>query len=163
MRTSLLLALLASLFAGQPGLGSPYPATRPLDPLLEKQYRDFSRKLKKKEAKLMFLRLIAVRNELETAEAEYYAEALGYEFYEANRFPDRLTELEVPHSAILNSKEVLEGELGQYHRVMAEADGPRGKFRTIRSPLHFDGEIEREITAPPELGQDNAEYLGGER
>jgi crotonobetainyl-CoA:carnitine CoA-transferase CaiB-like acyl-CoA transferase len=73
---------------------------------------------------------------------------------------DRLTELEVPHSAILNSKEVLEGELGQYHGVMAEADGPRGKFRTIRSPLHFDGEIEREITAPPELGQDNAEYLG---
>ena len=76
---------------------------------------------------------------------------------------DRLTELEVPHSAILNSKEVLEGELGQYHQVMAEADGPRGKFRTIRSPLHFDGEIEREITAPPELGQDNAEYLGASR
>jgi crotonobetainyl-CoA:carnitine CoA-transferase CaiB-like acyl-CoA transferase len=73
---------------------------------------------------------------------------------------DRLTELEVPHSAILNSKEVLEGELGQYHGVMAECEGPRGKFRTIRSPLHFDGEIEREITAPPELGQDNAEYLG---
>jgi len=72
---------------------------------------------------------------------------------------DRLTELEVPHSAILNSKEVLEGELGQFHQVMAEANGPRGKFRTIRSPLHFDGEIEREITAPPELGQDNAEYL----
>ena len=43
---------------------------------------------------------------------------------------------------------------------MAETDGPRGKFRTIRSPLHFDGEIEREITAPPELGQDNAVYLG---
>ena len=73
---------------------------------------------------------------------------------------DRLTELEVPHSAILNSKEVLEGELGQHHGILAEADSPRGKFRTIRSPLHFDGEIEREITAPPELGQDNAEYLG---
>jgi crotonobetainyl-CoA:carnitine CoA-transferase CaiB-like acyl-CoA transferase len=76
---------------------------------------------------------------------------------------DRLTELEVPHSAILNSKEVLEGELGQYHGVMAECEGPRGKFRTIRSPLHFDGEIEREITAPPELGQDNAEYLEASR
>jgi crotonobetainyl-CoA:carnitine CoA-transferase CaiB-like acyl-CoA transferase len=72
---------------------------------------------------------------------------------------DRVTELLVPHSAILNSKEVLEGELGQYHGVMAECEGPRGKFRTLRSPLHFDGEIEREITAPPELGQDNAEYL----
>jgi len=73
---------------------------------------------------------------------------------------DRLTDLEVPHSPILNSKEVLEGELGQYHGVMAETVGPRGKFRTIRSPLHFDGEIEREITAPPELGQDNEEYIG---
>jgi crotonobetainyl-CoA:carnitine CoA-transferase CaiB-like acyl-CoA transferase len=72
---------------------------------------------------------------------------------------DRLTELEVPHSPILNSKEVLEGELGQFHQVMAECEGPRGRFRTIRSPLHFDGEIERTITAPPELGQDNAQYL----
>ena len=73
---------------------------------------------------------------------------------------ERLAALEVPHSPILNSKEVLEGELGQYHGVMAECDGPRGKFRTIRNPLHFDGEIERQITAPPELGQDNEEYLG---
>jgi len=72
---------------------------------------------------------------------------------------DRLTELEVPHSPILNSKEVLEGELGQFHQVMAECEGPRGRFRTIRSPLHFDGEIGRTITAPPELGQDNAQYL----
>ena len=72
---------------------------------------------------------------------------------------DRLTKLEVPHSPIVNSKEVLEGELGQFHQVMAECEGPRGRFRTIRSPLHFDGEIERTITAPPELGQDNAQYL----
>ncbi|HSQ96303.1 MAG TPA: CaiB/BaiF CoA-transferase family protein [Croceibacterium sp.] len=73
---------------------------------------------------------------------------------------DRLAELEVPHSPILNSKEVLDGPLGQHHGILAEADSPRGKFRTIRSPLHFDGEIEREITAPPELGADNEEYLG---
>ena len=46
-------------------------------------------------------------------------------------------------------------------RILAEADSPRGKFRTIRFPLRFDGEIESEITAPPELGADNAEYLGG--
>jgi crotonobetainyl-CoA:carnitine CoA-transferase CaiB-like acyl-CoA transferase len=76
---------------------------------------------------------------------------------------ERLASLEVPHSPILNSKEVLEGELGRYHGVMAECEGPRGKFRTIRSPLHFDGEIERDITAPPELGQDNSEYLGTPR
>jgi crotonobetainyl-CoA:carnitine CoA-transferase CaiB-like acyl-CoA transferase len=72
---------------------------------------------------------------------------------------ERLATLGVPHSAIYNTQEVLEGPLGQYHQIMTEAEGPRGKFRTIRSPLHFDGEVEREITAPPELGQDNAEYL----
>jgi crotonobetainyl-CoA:carnitine CoA-transferase CaiB-like acyl-CoA transferase len=71
-----------------------------------------------------------------------------------------MTALEVPHSAIVNSLVVIEGELGQHHGILAEAESPRGTFRTIRSPLHFDGEIEREITAPPELGQDNAEYLG---
>ena len=73
---------------------------------------------------------------------------------------ERLATLGVPHSAIYNTKEVLEGPLGQYHAIMTEAEGPRGLFRTIRSPLHFDGEVERAITAPPELGQDNAEYLG---
>ena len=73
---------------------------------------------------------------------------------------ERLAGLGVPHSPILDSKEVLEGPLGQHHGIMAEAEGPRGTFRTIRSPLRFDGEIEREVTAPPELGADNAEYLG---
>ena len=73
---------------------------------------------------------------------------------------ERLATLGVPHSAIYNTKEVLEGPLGQYHAIMTEAEGPRGLFRTIRSPLHFDGEVERAITGPPELGQDNAEYLG---
>jgi len=73
---------------------------------------------------------------------------------------ERLAALEVPHSPILNSKEVLEGPLGQHHGILAEADSPRGKFRTIRTPLRFDDETEREVTAPPELGQDNEEILG---
>ena len=73
---------------------------------------------------------------------------------------ERLATLGVPHSAIYNTEEVLEGPLGQHHQIMAECQGPRGQFRTIRSPLHFDGEVERDITAPPELGQDNEEYLG---
>ena len=73
---------------------------------------------------------------------------------------ERLVALEVPHSPVLNSKEVLEGPLGQHHGILAEAEGPRGTFRTIRTPLRFDGEIEREVTAPPELGADNEEILG---
>jgi crotonobetainyl-CoA:carnitine CoA-transferase CaiB-like acyl-CoA transferase len=73
---------------------------------------------------------------------------------------ERLAALEVPHSPILDSKEVLEGPLGQHHGILAEAEGPRGTFRTIRTPLRFDGEIEREVTAPPELGADNEAILG---
>ena len=73
---------------------------------------------------------------------------------------ERLAALEVPHSPILNSQEVIEGPLGQHHRILSEAESERGKFRTIRFPLRFDGEIERDVTAPPELGADNAEYLG---
>lgn len=73
---------------------------------------------------------------------------------------ERLAALEVPHSPILNSKEVIEGPLGQHHKILSEAESPRGTFRTIRFPLRFDGEIERAVTAPPELGADNEEYLG---
>jgi crotonobetainyl-CoA:carnitine CoA-transferase CaiB-like acyl-CoA transferase len=74
---------------------------------------------------------------------------------------ERLAALEVPHSPILNSQEVIEGPLGQHHQILSEAESERGTFRTIRFPLRFDGEIERGVTAPPELGADNAEYLGG--
>jgi crotonobetainyl-CoA:carnitine CoA-transferase CaiB-like acyl-CoA transferase len=73
---------------------------------------------------------------------------------------ERLAALEVPHSPILNSKEVIEGPLGQHHQILSEAESPRGTFRTIRFPLRFDGEVERAVTAPPELGADNEEYLG---
>jgi crotonobetainyl-CoA:carnitine CoA-transferase CaiB-like acyl-CoA transferase len=73
---------------------------------------------------------------------------------------ERLAAHEVPHSPILDSKEVIEGPLGQHHRILSETEGPRGTFRTIRFPLRFDGEIERKVTPPPELGADNAEYLG---
>ena len=73
---------------------------------------------------------------------------------------ERLAALEVPHSPVYTSKEVVEGELAEHHKLVIEGEGPRGKFRTIRFPLRFDGEIERDVTAPPELGADNAEYLG---
>ena len=55
---------------------------------------------------------------------------------------------------------IVGAELGQHHRILSEAESERGTFRTIRFPLRFDGEIERDVTAPPELGADNAEYLG---
>ncbi|RZA28309.1 MAG: CoA transferase, partial [Proteobacteria bacterium] len=73
---------------------------------------------------------------------------------------DRLAGLEVPHSPVFNSQEVIDGELAQHHGIVLETEGPHGTFRTIRSPLRFDGEKQADITAPPVLGQHNEEILG---
>lgn len=73
---------------------------------------------------------------------------------------ERLSTLEVPHSAVYTSKQVVEGELAQHHRLVIEGEGERGTFRTIRNPIRFDGEIEDSVSPPPELGQHNKEILG---
>ncbi|MXO70399.1 CaiB/BaiF CoA transferase family protein [Alteraurantiacibacter buctensis] len=73
---------------------------------------------------------------------------------------ETLTRLEVPHSAVYTSKEVVEGDLAAHHQLVVEGEGPRGTFRTIRSPIRFDGEVQDSVTPPPELGADNAEILG---
>lgn len=73
---------------------------------------------------------------------------------------ERLATLEVPHSAVYTSKEVVEGDLAAHHQLVATGEGPRGTFRTIRPPIRFDGEVESSVTPPPELGADNAEILG---
>ncbi|MEO5706838.1 MAG: CaiB/BaiF CoA-transferase family protein [Alteraurantiacibacter sp.] len=73
---------------------------------------------------------------------------------------ERLTALEVPHSAVYSSKEVVEGDLAAHHQLVVEGEGPRGTFRTIRNPIRFDGEVEISVTPPPELGADNADILG---
>jgi crotonobetainyl-CoA:carnitine CoA-transferase CaiB-like acyl-CoA transferase len=76
---------------------------------------------------------------------------------------ERLARLEVPHSPVYTSKEVVAGDLAAHHRLVVEGEGPRGTFRTIRSPLRFDGEVEESVTPPPELGADNAAILGRQR
>ena len=76
---------------------------------------------------------------------------------------ERLSSLEVPHSAVYTSKQVVEGELAQHHKLVIEGEGQRGKFRTIRNPIRFDGEIEDSVTPPPELGQHNKEILGRQK
>jgi len=73
---------------------------------------------------------------------------------------ERLASLEVPHSPVFNSREVIEGELAAHHEIVVETRGPHGTFRTIRSPLRFDGKKQDEIAAPSVLGQHNEEVLG---
>lgn len=72
----------------------------------------------------------------------------------------RLRDLEVPSSAVATTVEVLETEQARHLQLEVSAPGPMGEFRTIRSPLSFDGQRNLSVTAPPLLGQDNAEVLG---
>ncbi len=72
----------------------------------------------------------------------------------------RLTELEVPNAAVATSEEVLASPQARHLQLEISAPGPMGEFRTIRSPLSFDGERSLTVTAPPVLGADNAAILG---
>lgn len=63
---------------------------------------------------------------------------------------------EVPHSPVRSSAEVAESaQADALGLVIEDPDGPHGRFRTIRSPVTFDGERMTQITAPPVLGADN--------
>ena len=69
-----------------------------------------------------------------------------------------LTRLEVPNSEVRTSEEVLACDQAKALGIaVTDPDGPHGEFRTIRSPLSFDGERMTTVTAPPVLGQHDAE------
>ncbi|MEE1878469.1 CaiB/BaiF CoA transferase family protein [Altererythrobacter litoralis] len=69
-----------------------------------------------------------------------------------------LTRLEVPNSEVRTSEEVLECEQAKILGIeVRDPAGPHGEFRTIRSPLSFDGERMSAVKAPPVLGADDAE------
>ncbi|MEI9852211.1 MAG: CoA transferase [Sphingomonas sp.] len=74
---------------------------------------------------------------------------------------ERLTGLEVPNSAVNTSTEVLAGPQAHHLGLVVETQGPHGLFRTIRSPVTFDGRRDTIVTAPPALGADNDAILGG--
>jgi crotonobetainyl-CoA:carnitine CoA-transferase CaiB-like acyl-CoA transferase len=65
----------------------------------------------------------------------------------------------VPHSPVYTSKEVVEGELAEHHKLVIEGQGARGRFRTIRFPVRFDGEREDSVVPPPVRGAANAAIL----
>ena len=74
-----------------------------------------------------------------------------------------LEQLEVPHSPVYSAPEVIETPQAQHLGLVPEdPHGPHGPFRTIRSPLSFDGERATSVTAPPVLGQHNDELLGAD-
>lgn len=73
---------------------------------------------------------------------------------------ERLTAHEVPHSPIYNSEEVLATDQVLHLELEIETEHPQmGRFRSIRFPVTFDGEREKDLVAPPVLGEHNEEIL----
>lgn len=73
---------------------------------------------------------------------------------------DRLLELEVPHSLVRDPGEVLESKQGKHLQLCIESQHPEmGSFKTIRSPISFDGERSLDVTAPPTLGEHNEQIF----
>lgn len=73
---------------------------------------------------------------------------------------DILRELEVPHAPVNTSQEAIESEQAKALQLCVEdPNGPHGVFRTIRSPVTFDGERALEVTAPPVLGAHDEELV----
>jgi crotonobetainyl-CoA:carnitine CoA-transferase CaiB-like acyl-CoA transferase len=73
----------------------------------------------------------------------------------------RLLELEVPNSPVFSSLEVLRSPQVQHLQIETRAEHPEmGEFRTIRSPVSFDGHRSLEVTAPPTIGEHNEDILG---
>jgi len=67
---------------------------------------------------------------------------------------------EVPHSPMRTPQDVLASPQARHLGLELEARHPTmGSFRTVRSPLSFDGEHASEVLPPPTLGEHNDEIL----
>ena len=76
----------------------------------------------------------------------------------------RLLAFEVPHSPVYSSEEALASAQVRHLEMEVEADHPTmGRFRTIRSPVSFDGERPLDVRPPPVLGEHDDEILDAAR
>jgi Predicted acyl-CoA transferases/carnitine dehydratase len=74
----------------------------------------------------------------------------------------RLEANDVPHSPMYTTAEVPEDAQAKHLQLFVETEHPVvGTFRTVRSPVSFDGQRPLEVTAPPVLGEHNEELAHG--
>lgn len=91
-------------------------------------------------------------------------EVLGSIFAQHDRadWCKRLEANDVPHSPMYTTAEVPDDPQARHLQLFIETQHPVvGSFRTVRSPVSFDGERALDVTAPPLLGEHNAELRGG--
>jgi crotonobetainyl-CoA:carnitine CoA-transferase CaiB-like acyl-CoA transferase len=74
---------------------------------------------------------------------------------------ERLEAEDVPHAPMYDTREAMQDPQARHLQLEVSTTHPEGgTWRTIRSPVSFDGERALEVTAPPTLGADNAAILG---
>jgi crotonobetainyl-CoA:carnitine CoA-transferase CaiB-like acyl-CoA transferase len=73
----------------------------------------------------------------------------------------RLESEDVPHAPMYDTREAMQDPQARHLQLEVSAPHPEGgEWRTIRSPVSFDGERPLEVTAPPLLGADNEAIVG---
>lgn len=74
----------------------------------------------------------------------------------------RLEARDVPHAPMYTTAEVPEDPQAKHLQLFIETRHPViGTFRTVRSPVSYDGERALDVSAPPLLGEHNAELRAG--
>ena len=70
----------------------------------------------------------------------------------------RLLPEDVPHAPMYDTSEALEDPQARHLQLMISAEHPvMGRFRTVRSPVSFDGERALDVRPPPTLGEHDEE------
>ena len=94
-----------------------------------------------------------------TSQACTFAQLESPEYAEWCR---RLEAQDVPHAPMYTTAEVPDDPQAKHLQLFVETTHPEaGRFRSVRSPVSFDGERALEITAPPLLGEHNADLGKG--
>ena len=94
------------------------------------------------------------------ANQETLIELLGALFKHRTRddWCARLQGLDVPHAPMYDTSEALLDPQALHLQLTAQAVHPQmGLFRTVRSPLSFDGQRALQVRPPPTLGEHNQE------
>jgi crotonobetainyl-CoA:carnitine CoA-transferase CaiB-like acyl-CoA transferase len=98
--------------------------------------------------------------EARIANQETLIELLGSIFRTSSReqWCNRLLAQDVPHAPMYDTSEALEDPQATHLQLLVSArHATMGEFRTVRSPVSFDGERSLQVRPPPTLGEHNAE------
>ena len=95
---------------------------------------------------------------------EAMMEVMGPVFRQKDRadWCARLLAEDVPHAPMYTAAEVPDDPQARHLQLFVETGHPvAGRFRTVRSPVSFDGRRSLDVTAPPLLGEHNEDFRNG--